>query len=380
MRIGIDARFWGHAGPGRYIKNLILNLEQLDHENEYVIFLNPGGLNDYEPQSPNFRKVAVNVPWYSFAEQIKLPFIFAREKLDLLHIPHYNIPLLYFGNLVVTIHDLTIHRFSTARATTLPLVKYRLKRLMYHFIFGQAVKRARKIFVPTEFVGGDLSANYPRLDSGKICVTYEGAGEKLPPPLTRNRSTSVLGKFGVGKPYLLYVGSMYPHKNLPRLVSAFKLVSEEHENLALVLVGKKDFFQARLSEEVARAGLADKVFFPAFDVGSGHIPDAELVVLYQEALCFVFPSLSEGFGLPPLEAMSFGIPVVASAATCVPEICGSAALYFDPEDTEDIARKIKAAVENPTLRGDLVGKGLANLKRFSWKKMAEETLGGYQSG
>jgi len=380
MRIGIDARFWGHAGPGRYVKNLILNLEQLDHENEYVIFLNLKGLKDYEPQNPNFRKVAVNVPWYSLAEQVKLPFIFAREKLDLLHVPHYNIPLFYFGNLVVTIHDLTIHRFSTARATTRPVAIYRLKRLIYHFVFFLAVRRAKRLFVPTEFVKQDLLAAYPWLDPEKLRVTYEGVSETLASqqPLTTNRSAAIAAKYGIRKPYLLYVGSMYPHKNLPRLVSAFKLVSEEYEDLALVLVGKKDFFQARLSEEVARAGLAGKVFFPAFKVGSGHISDEELVVLYQEALCFVFPSLSEGFGLPPLEAMSFGIPVVASEATCVPEICGSAALYFDPEDIEDIARKIKAVVENPTLRAELVRKGLVNLKRFSWRKMAEGTLGEYR--
>ena len=422
MRVGIDARFWGQAGPGRYVKNLVLALEKVDPENEYVVFLNLKGLKDYRPLGANFRKVRADIPWYSFAEQIELPLIFAREKLDLLHVPHYNIPIFYPGRIAITIHDLTIHRFSTARATTRWLPIYRLKRLAYYLVFFLAIKRAKIIFVPTEFVRKDLLEVYPWLSPEKILVTYEGAGKDLVDGKTRpsGKDGSFLSsEYGIRKPYLLYVGSMYPHKNLERLIEAFGLLAEEYEDLSLVLVGKRDFFQERLREKVREKGsfpqtptdvalsgvgpvrvqpsLAvgnglprpvgeprglnpfERIVFPAFNDPNGYVPDCDLAVIYRNALLFVFPSLSEGFGLPPLEAMSFGIPVAASRATCIPEVCGEAALYFNPEDTEDIARKMKSLISNPALRRDLIQKGFENLKRFSWEKTARGTLEGYKS-
>ena len=384
MKIGIDARFWGHAGPGRYVKNLVLALEKVDHENEYVIFLNPKGLEDYKASNPNFKKVGVNIPWYYFGEQLKLPFIFTREKLDLLHIPHYNIPIFYPGKIAVTIHDLTIRRFSTARSTTRVIPIYRLKRLVYRFVFWLAVKRAKNIFVPTKFGRNDLLATYSWLDSKKILVTHEGVGEEFKVQDTKyeirdteknNIEYQILNtKYNIRPPYILYVGSMYPHKNLPRLIKAFKLVSEEYEDLSLVLVGKQDFFQERLRKEIRNTR---RVIFPAFRVPDGYVPDEELSIFYRKALFFILPSLSEGFGLPPLEAMSFGVPVAASSATSIPEVCGGAALYFDPRDVDDIARKMKSLIKNSTLREDLINKGFENLERFSWEKMARQTLEGY---
>lgn len=394
MKIGIDARFWGRAGPGRYVKNLVLALEKIDHENEYVIFLNLQGLEDYKPKAPNFRKVRVDIPWYSLAEQMRLPSVFAHEKLDLLHVPHYNIPIFYPGKIAVTIHDLTIHRFSTARATTRAIPIYRLKRLVYRFVFWLAIKRAKMIFVPTGFVKKDLLKTYSWLDSRKITVSYEGVDPKFGrSDSNQDTKYEILNtKYGIRKPYILYVGSMYPHKNLPCLIEAFKLVAEEYEDITLVLVGKCDFFQERLREEASTGetlGVEERnpkgwgtrrpnrIIFPAFRAPDGYVPDEDLVALYREALFFVFPSLSEGFGLPALEAMNFGIPVVASKSTSIPEVCGGAALYFDPEDPDDMAQKMQALIKNPALREELIRKGFENLKRFSWEKMVKETRAGY---
>ncbi|MFW6110120.1 MAG: glycosyltransferase family 4 protein [Patescibacteria group bacterium] len=453
MKIGIDARFWGHAGPGRYVKNLVLALEDIDEDNDYVVFLNSEGVDDFSvipalprcavdwirnlsfksisgkilnrvqddktPQADSdgaafsqlsFRKKFVNIPWYSFVEQIKLPFVFGKEKLDLLHVPHFNIPVFYPGKIAVTIHDLTIHRFSTARATTRWRPFNLLKRLIYKFVFWLAVKRAAVIFVPTEFVKEDLLEEYSWLDSEKIIVTYEGVGENFKLQTAnnkfRNKKNGVLtSKYGVSKPYLLYVGSMYPHKNIPRLVKAFGILAEEEEDLSLVLVGKLDYFQRRLREEInfshsgldpesldesgvqddgsasvgfpSLGGIRERVVFPAFAVEDGYVPDEDLIAFYQNALAFVFPSLSEGFGLPPLEAMQFDVPVVAAEKTCIPEVCGNAAVYFDPCDEEDIVRKIKSVVNNSTLREELVENGNMNLQRFSWEKTARKTLAGY---
>lgn len=386
IKVGIDARFWGHAGPGRYVKNLVQALEQEDQENKYVVFLNSAEAEKYVPSNSNFCKVVVNAPWYSFWEQIKLPFLFARENLDLLHIPHFNIPIFYPGKIAVTIHDLTIHRFSTARATTRWRPFNLVKRVVYKFVFMIALKRANIIFVPTDFVKDDLLSEYSWLKEEKIIVTYEGVGDafRLVSSNTKNvrNSNRVLSKYGVDKPYLLYVGSMYPHKNLERLVRAFSLVAEEYNDLSLVLVGKKDYFQERIKEEIEdnKYGIVDKdrIVFPAFEVESGYVPDEDLAAFYKNALAFVFPSLSEGFGLPPLEAMQFGVPVVASNATCIPEVCGDAALYFDPRDRDDVVSKLRAVVKNSGLRKNLVQKGSENLEKFSWRKTAKKTLAGYR--
>ncbi len=386
IKVGIDARFWGHAGPGRYVKNLVQALEQEDQENKYVVFLNSAEAEKYVPSNSNFCKVVVNAPWYSFWEQIKLPFLFARENLDLLHIPHFNIPIFYPGKIAVTIHDLTIHRFSTARATTRWRPFNLVKRVVYKFVFMIALKRANIIFVPTNFVKDDLLSEYSWLKEEKIIVTYEGVGDafRLVSSSAKNvqNSNRVLSKYGVDKPYLLYVGSMYPHKNLERLVRAFSLVAEEYNDLSLVLVGKKDYFQERIKEEIEdnKYGIVDKdrIVFPAFEVESGYVPDEDLAAFYKNALAFVFPSLSEGFGLPPLEAMQFGVPVVASNATCIPEVCGDAALYFDPRDRDDVVSKLRAVVKNSGLRKNLVQKGSENLEKFSWRKTAKKTLAGYR--
>lgn len=396
MKIGIDARFWGQAGPGRYVKNLVSALEDVDSGNDYVVFVNSEGDIAYKPDRENFSKVRVDTPWYSFLEQVKLPFLFGRERLDLLHVPHFNIPVFYFGKLAVTIHDLTIHRFSTARATTRWRPFNLVKRAIYKAVVWLALRRAKVIFTPTEFVKGDLLKEYDWLDGEKIVVTYEGVDEKFRRELDKDKSQALRGvpepgfgelsgslsKYGVKEPYLLYVGSMYPHKNLERLIKAFSLVAEEYENLKLVLVGKRDYFQERLGKEIEnnKYGILgkEKIVFPAFKVESGYVPDEDLAVFYKGALALVFPSLSEGFGLPPLEAMQFGVPVVASNATSIPEVCGAAALYFDPEDVEDIAAKIKALVKNESLREELVRKGFKNLERFSWQEMSLRTLKGYR--
>ncbi len=428
MKIGIDARFWGHAGPGRYVKNLILALQEIDRENEYVVFLNSKRTGNFSVipdliwnltekfcqilkpvqdektfrqssgelrfSNLSFKRSFVNVSWYSFAEQLRLPFIFGRENLDLLHVPFFNIPIFYPGKIAVTIHDLTIHRFSTARATTRWLPFNLLKRLIYRFVFLVALKRSTVIFTPTEFVKQDLLREYGWLDESKIIITYEGVGLLNPKSEIRNpkqiqnsndqnfKKRQILASYDVEEPYFLYVGSMYPHKNLKRLVEAFRIVSEEYPELSLVLVGKLDYFQRRLKKEIEinEYEILNKtcVVFPAFTADNGYVSDEDLAVLYENALAFVFPSLSEGFGLPPLEAMQFGTPVCASSVTAVPEVCGDAALYFDPGDVEDIAAKLKGIVKNSKLRKELVRKGYKNLERFSWEKMAKKTLDGYR--
>jgi len=372
MTIGIDARFFGPRGKGlgRYTQKLIEALQELDRENDYVIFLRRENFDEYLPQNPRFKKVLADYSWYGFAEQFFLPFKIYAQKVDLMHFPHFNVPIFYFKKYIVTIHDLILRHFATRRASRLGTLLYWIKNLGYRVVIWLALKRAKKIITVSEYVENDIIKSF-KVKAQKISVTYEGAPEKN---LLFAGLKYKLKEFGIGKPYLLYVGNAYPHKNLERLVKAFEiLVADSKNDLQLVLVGEEDYFYQRLEEEgrtsiLRRIEVFDQIIFTDF------VTDEELELLYQNATLYVFPSLCEGFGLPPLEAMSHGLPVVCSNATCLPEILGEAAIYFNPQDPNDMAEKINQVLSNNNLRKDLIAKGFEQIKKYSWRKMGEKTL------
>ena len=364
--IGIDARFWGEAGPGRYVSNLVKELEKLDKENNYFIFLTPKGFKDYKPQNKNFTKVLANYRWYSFAEQLKYPKLLYQYKLDLLHFAQFNMPLLYFRPFTATIHDMILHDYPIKKGGWKNQLLYPVKRLGYLVIFWWVARRSRAIVVPSEDAKKDLISRMG-VSPKKVTVTLEGFDSSL----KCSNSGPVLEKYGIKKPYLLFVGSLYPHKNLKSLVEAF---SKLNKSVSLVLVGKESFFSQKLRQKAEKMGLTGRVFFPGKKAPQGYVPDDDLLYLYQNATVFVFPSLKEGFGIPPLEAQAFGTPVVASNASCIPEVCGEGALYFDPNNPTDMAEKMKLILEDKNLRRVLVSKGRKNVKKFSWQKMAEQTL------
>ena len=375
MRIGIDARLWGPYGPGvgRYVQNLVENLEKVDRKNEYVIFLRKGSFNLYHPQNKNFHKVLADVPWYGFGEQVLLPPIYASQGLDVLHAPHFNLPIFYSGRVVVTIHDLTMMKFGGMETSTLNIPAYLLKRAGLQVVMRQVVTRAQAIITPTEFVQKDIAETFG-ISKKKIFVTHE-AGVLAGKGRTdhERRVEDVLGKYRIPKPYLLYVGSFYPHKNVNRLIEAVKILNEKKGRKAqLVLVGGKDSFLEKSVRHALRIGALKYLAL------TDHVTDADLIDLYSQAEACVQPSLSEGFGLPTVEAMSLGIPVVQSDASCLPEIAGDAALYFDPYDPQDMAAKLDKVLTSATLRKKLVSKGLKRVKDFSWEKMARETLAVYK--
>jgi len=372
VTIGIDARFFGPRGKGlgRYTQKLIEALQELDQQNDYVIFLRQENFNEFYPQNPRFRKVLADWRWYTLAEQIFMPLAIKKEKIDLMHFPHFNVPIFYFGAFVVTIHDLILRNFATRRASALGFLKYWLKNFGYRVVIWFALKRAQKIITVSEYVKNDIVKCFG-VNPEKIVVTYEGAPEKsLPFPGFKHK----LKEFGIAKRYLLYVGNAYPHKNLERLIGAFEiLIDDFKKDLQLVLVGEEDYFYQRLQEEAStsilrRIEAADRVIYTDF------VSDENLWTLYQNSALYVFPSLCEGFGLPPLEAMSHGVPVAASKATCLPEILGEAAVYFDPMNPHDIAEKINQVLSDENLSRTLVRGGFEQIKKYSWRKMGEETL------
>ncbi|MBU1292128.1 glycosyltransferase family 4 protein [Patescibacteria group bacterium] len=381
IRIGIDARFYGpkQKGLGRYVQKLVENLEKVDirairwpnafghriAEYRFIIFLRRENWNEYQPSNSNFKKVLADYPWYSLQEQFFMPFKIRQQKVDLMHFPHFNVPIFYNQPFVITIHDLILKKFPTRRASTLGPIRYWLKNLAYDSVIKSAIKRAKKIIAVSKYTKEDI-LKYFDVESDKIKVIYEGSPK---PNIRAIRRLNVFGhRMAEYSPYLLYVGNAYPHKNLERLISTFKGLVKEKKNLKLVLVGELDYFYQRLQK-----------ISPAQVVFTDFVSDQELVKLYQNASLYVFPSLCEGFGLPPLEAMTYNLPVVCSKNSCLPEILGQAAIYFDPENTDDMVDKIKKVLDNKKLQKKLIFQGKETIKKYSWHKMAKETLEVYKS-
>jgi len=372
MRIGIDARFFGSAckGLGRYTEKLIQNLEKIDTQNQYFIFLSQEGWAEYQPKNKNFQPVLADYKWYSLAEQLKMPSLLHKYNLDLVHFPHFNVPLFYRKKFVVTIHDLILLHFPTLRGTTLDPFFYWFKFLMYKIVIRSAIKRSEKIIAVSEFTKKDILDNYS-VASQKISVTYEACDDFC--NFMPEKEGQILKKYAIIKPYLLYVGNAYPHKNLEKLILAFSELRKNMPDIRLVLVGKEDYFFQKLKQVIAEKKQGTKIIF------TGFIPDQELDAVYKNALAYIFPSLYEGFGLPPLEAMAKGVPVASSDHPCMREILGESAFYFDAQDEKIMAEKLAEIIDNPELREKLIQKGYAQIKKYSWQTMAEKTKNIYQN-
>ncbi|MCK9378742.1 MAG: glycosyltransferase family 4 protein [Candidatus Moranbacteria bacterium] len=370
-RIGIDARFFGSVGKGlgRYTQKLIENLEKIDTQNEYYIFLRRDNFNEYQPKKKNFHKVLADYRWYTFSEQINMPRILRKYNLDLVHFPHFNVPLFYRKKFVITIHDLILVHFPTIRGTTLNPFFYWFKFLSYRLVIKSAITRAEKIIAVSKFTKNDIEKHYPQA-RGKILVTYEACEDFC--FIASEEGEKILQKYGIIKPYLLYVGNAYPHKNLDGLISAFFRLKQKISSLSLVLVGKEDYFYKKIRERVKREDIPG-VIFPGF------IPDKDLDAVYYSSKAYVFPSLYEGFGLPPLEAMAKGAPVASSNQDCMKEILGDSALFFNGRCQADMEEKMCRICEDSKLRIELVKKGYQQIGKYSWKRMGEETLEIYKN-
>lgn len=381
MRIGIDARFYGTSGKGlgRYVEKLIEHLEKIDTQNEYIIFLLRENFGEYRVKNPRFTKVVAEYRWYGFSEQIFFPLLLWKHRLDLVHFPHFNVPFLYGGKFVVTIHDLILLHYPTLRNTTRSAIFYWMKFVAYRFVIASAIRRAHHIIAVSLFTERDILLHYPRA-TGKTSVTYEAA-DSLCSFLAVSDERELFGRIGlirdqseknvrpgsvhdILESYFLYVGNAYPHKNLEALLGA----AEAFPDYRFVFVGKDDYFYARLKREAK--GKANVIF-------TGFLTDQELNSLYRYATLYLFPSLYEGFGLPPLEAMTRGLPVVSSDRGSLPEILGEAVCYFDPEKEGGLEDAIGELIAHPEEREMLRRRGYERAGRFRWEIMATETLGVY---
>lgn len=367
LRIVIDGRMYSESGIGRYIKNLIENLQALDQTNEYFVLLTAENFNTLEFHSTRFNKVITDFRWYGIAEQVKLFGLLKSLKADLVHFPHFNVPIFYQGKFVVTIHDLIHQHFSMKRATTHGPIIYKIKQIGYRLVFKNALKKSLKILVPSNFVKDQLVKDW-QINPEKIVVTPEAVENNIV-DLSKKSNTKILDKFNIRKPYIFYVGNAHPHKNVEGLIKVFKDLSQRHPDLSLVLAGHDHYFWQKIKKEYQHSNL----------IFTGFVSDEQLVALYKNAVCFVMPSFEEGFGIPLLEAMSCFCPVVSSNAGSLKEVGGNAAIYFDPYNKEDMESKISMVLESASIRKDLILKGRARVKNFSWQKLTEQTLEVYEN-
>jgi glycosyltransferase involved in cell wall biosynthesis len=363
MLIGIDARMYRSsvAGIGRYSQNLIKNLLEIDKKNQYVLFMTPADRQEFKTKNSNVKVVITDIPHYSISEQTKLPAIIAQEKCDLVHFLNFNYPVRFKGKFIVTVHDLTLFFYpETAKQTNF------IKRLAFSGIFNKAVKNAQKIIAVSQNTKEDIIKKFA-LAKDKIEVIYEAADDKK--FKVQNSKFKVKEKYTIdNKPIILYVGQFREHKNVKGLLEAYKLLKKKID-CQLALVGK---IPQAYNEIIDNDPDLRDTSRPGF------VSDEELALWYKTASVFVFPSFYEGFGLPGLEAMQAGTPVVAANSSSLPEVYQDAALYFDPGNSLELSDKIKLVLENQKLRDDLIKKGKKVVSQYSWRKTAQETLKLYQ--
>lgn len=378
MHIGIDARMFGtlQGGLGRHVQKLIEEIVLQKTQDSFTIFLRDDAY-DLIPDLPHIQKVHANIPWYGLAEQTTFLKILKQHPVDLMHFPHWNIPLLYNDPFIVTIHDLLLMHYPSKQATLLGPLLFKIKYAAYKQALAHAVQKSKKIITTSQYTKKDIIDTLS-VSPEKIEVVYQAPGmtcSKTDDHIIETRK-KLDTKFGIEKPYFLYVGVAYPHKNLDFLLTAWeKFFAESRGTYQIVLAGKSNYFYEQLHKRVRRMPSRD---LRASIVFTDYVLDDELCDLYYAAKAFVFPSLYEGFGIPALEAMAASIPVISSNATCMPEVLGNAAIYFDPKNPDDLCNKMREVSNYSTEMWSYVAKGHEQVGKYSWEKFGVETYTVYK--
>ena len=350
--IAIDARIV-NSSTGRYVERLLHYLQAVDTKNRYTILVPEKDRYYWKPTAKNFTVMVADFDNYSLEEQVGFNRFLTDLSPDLVHFCMPQQPVLYKGKSVTTFHDMTLVRTYNSDKNWL---LFHAKQLVGKQVFKKVARKADHIIAISEYTKKDL-LDFVDIPENKVSVIYE-AGET-----TSGKSTPYSVPF---TQFLLYVGSQSDYKNIKRLADAHQQLLKNYPKLGLVLAGKLNAAALR-----TQAYVTDKkyknIHFTDF------VSDQELNWLYDNAASYVFPSLMEGFGLPGLEAMCHNLPVVSSNATCLPEVYGDAAIYFDPLNVDDIAEKISLVLDSKEIQTQLAKEGQKQLKKYSWKKMAKET-------
>ncbi len=356
-KIVIDARESG-TSTGRYEDKLIEHLHGLKTTHKFVILTKQHRMDFMHKIAPKFTAVECPYKEFTFAEQLDLLKQLRKLEPDLVHFGMAQQPILYRGKAVTTMHDLTTARFRNPSKNWL---LFTIKQLVYKWVNKIAARKSRAVITASEFVKDDV-AKFAHINSRKITVTYEAAEPII------DKATPV--DEVVNQQFIMYVGRPMPHKNLARLIEAFNLIRQSRPALKLVLAGRLDDNYRRIERHVLHEKIKNVVF-------TDFVSDGQLRWLYEHTEAYVFPSLSEGFGLPGLEAMVAGAPVVSSNATCLPEVYKDGAEYFDPLSVEDMASAIGRVLDDDKLSAQLVRHGHAVAAKYSWQRTAQETLAVY---
>ena len=355
MRIAIDARKLHDYGIGTYVRNLLRQLARIDQDTEYVVLCRSDDRAHINALGENFRGLPEAAPAYSLREQVLVPLSLRRTRPDLFHAPHYVLPPLTPCRAVVTIHD-CIH---------LMFPEYLPNRLAYAYarsVIWAAIRRADRVLTVSEASKRDI-LRFFTVSAGKVEVVPNGIDERFGVPPSEEEVARIRERFQLYDPFLLYAGNIKPHKNVERLIEAFQRLRQRgFGQVRLLVIGDQVTKYAALRRAVHRCKVHKYVRFLGF------VPDQMLAVLYRLADVFVFPSLYEGFGLPPLEAMASGTPVVTSNVSSLPEVVGDAALLVDPYDPSAIADAIERLLTDTTLRSEIVKRGYARAKQYSWER------------
>jgi glycosyltransferase involved in cell wall biosynthesis len=366
MKIAIDARKWRDYGIGTYVRNLVRHLAHLDRATTYFLFCDDADQAELRDLAENFVPVVDESGGYSLREHVSIPHKLHKLGVDLLHSPHYVLPLLCRTRSVVTIHD-CIH---------LLFPQYLPNRMAYHyahFMMGSAIRRSALVFTVSEASRSDILRFYPRSDPERLLVVPNAIDETILEHPGEEEMERVMERYQIRGRFVLYAGNIKPHKNLDRLIGAFALLKQRpgHEDLKLVIIGDEISRHGFLRRKVEECGVRQDVRF------FGFVPAHTLAALYRLASVFAFPSLYEGFGLPPLEAMACGTPVVTSRISSIPEVVGDAAVLVDPHSVDDIAGGIERVLADEALRADLIARGRERVQHFSWERSVRAIHAGY---
>lgn len=350
--IAIDARVI-NSSTGTYIERLLHYLQEVDKVNKYTILVRKKDKDFWKPTAENFSVKVADFDNYSLGEQIGFKRFLDKLKPDLVHFCMPQQPILYRGLHVTTIHDLTLLKTYNSDKNWLV---FHLKQLVGRFVFKRVIKTSRYIITISKFSKNEI-LRFGSIPADEVAVT----------PLSADINHEKTAPYEHGfKKFILYVGQQSDYKNIRRLGDAHQKLLASHPDLGLILVGSLNASAKNNQKYFNDKGYKNILF-------TGFLPDPQRDWLYQNAAAYVFPSLFEGFGLPGLEAMGYGAPVVSSDATCLPEVYGNAAMYFNPRDTDDMARAIDEVISNEKLRAKLVAKGHRQLEKYSWKQTATQT-------
>ena len=366
MTIGIEAERANlpqKTGVEVYAAHLIRHLARLDAKNQYVLYFRTQPQEWFYHLGPNFKLKVI--PFPKFWTQLRISWEMLTHAVDVLAILASALPIWHPRRSVVTVHDVAWKLFPEAFT---PFMRHYLDWSTRH-----AVKQAAKVVAVSQSTKNDLIKHY-QVDPQKIEVIHLAVGEQFRP---RNYSDCqpTLDKFGlVYQKYILFVGTMQPRKNIPRLVEAFiKIKKDNHMEEKLVIVGKKGWLWEPIEQKIKESGLGQAV--QVLD----YVTDEDLPFLFAGASLLTLPALYEGFGLPPLEAMKSGVPVVVSDVSSLPEVVGDAGLLVDPNSVDSVAEGLLQVLTDKELRLQMIAKGLGQAKRFSWENTARKTLSLFES-